>query len=157
MNRSGFTLVELLVAIAIIGILTTISTLQFSSYLRKGAIERQTRELYGDMVELRSKAAFEKQSRLLRLTSAGYSLYSTGNTTANPVAVVTFKVPITFNNGGNIRYDTKGILLREDRGSVCVAEENSAPVDSIVLSLTRIQLGKRDVGEACAENKVVAK
>ncbi len=158
MSERGFTLVEMLMVIAIIGILTTIGTFQFSSYQKKSAIDSQTRIMYGDLMELRNKALFEKSNRLFRLKSTtSYALYASEDGTATPLETKTLKMPITWNGTADIIFDTRGMLKDLSNKTICVVEENASPVDSIVVSATRIQLGKLDEGAACAANNVTAK
>lgn len=56
MKRNGFTLVELLLVIAIIGILVALSTAGFTGMVRKNRIENQTRRLYADILNARVMA-----------------------------------------------------------------------------------------------------
>jgi len=155
MNRSGFTLVEILVVIGIISLLLSIGTIQFSRYTLKYETESQIRKLYGDLLEIRSQALFEKKSRALSLAAASYSLYSSTDTTAPPVSTVTLKRPITNNGGADIVFDTRGMLAGSQ--TICVSGENDAAIDSIVVSMARVQMGKRKGGTACNADNIVFK
>lgn len=155
MNRSGFTLVEIMVVIGIISLLLSIGTIQFSRYTLKYETESQTRKLYSDLLEIRSRALFEKKSRAISLAAGSYSLYSSTDTTAPPVATVTLKRPITNNGGANIVFDTRGMLTGSQ--SICVSAENDAAIDSIVISMARVQMGKRKEGMVCNADNIIFK
>ena len=157
MNSRGFTLIELLIVIAIIGILAAIGTFQFSEYSKKSAIESQTRKLYSDMTEQRGKALFEKKPRRIKVTASTFSLYSSATLTSYPIAITTLKYPITSNNYTDIIFDTGGMLDGVSNQSICVTETNSASIDSIVVSETRIRLGKKKEGTNCAADNINAK
>ena len=163
MNVRGFTLIEVLIVIAIIGILSGIGTFQFAEYSIKTGIERQTQQLYTDMMEQRSKALFEKRSRGVRLTSSSFSLYSSATDAdprtfiGNPFASTTLRYPITSNNSfKDIIYNTGGMLDTVSNQSICVTETNSASIDSIIISETRIRLGKLK-GTTCDSDSIYAK
>lgn len=155
MNRAGFTLIELLVVMLIIGILLSVGTFQFNQFLRKSEAEGQTRKLYGDLMELRSQALFEKRSKTVKFTATAYSTYSSTVTATgvSPVYISTLKRPITRNNSSDIVFDSRGMLpnAASDNQTICVTEENDAAVDSIVVSMTRVQLGKRNGGCIAAD------
>jgi len=144
----GFTLIELIIVIALIAILSGIGTFQFTQYSRKSAIEKQTKTLYGDLMELRSKSIFEKKSRGLRLTATGYSIYSSATMTVNPVETKTLTVPITWNNSADIILNNRG-FVQATLSSVCTTNANSANVDSLVVSESRIRMGKLKEGTTC--------
>jgi prepilin-type N-terminal cleavage/methylation domain-containing protein len=156
MDQRGFTLVELLMAITVMAILLSIGTFQFNQQLRKSAVENQTRILYGDIVQLRSKALFEKRSRALRLSTTGYSLYSSGVMSVGPADTRVLKAPLTWSGATtDVTFDTSGTT--NDNKVICTNQINTAAVDSIVISTTRIRLGKLNQGAACAEANIVAK
>lgn len=159
MNRAGFTLVELIVVIGIISIILGISTFEFVQYSRKSETEGQTRKLYGDLMEFRSSALFEKRSKAVKFTATTYSLYSTTTTTVAPVDTRTIKRALTRNNSSDIVFDSRGMLPygATDNQTICVTEENDAAVDSIVVSATRIQLGKREGGAVCNAGNIIFK
>lgn len=153
MNRNGFSLIELLITIALITIMLSIATFQFSAFSKKSGVESQTRKLYGDLMELRSKAMFEKRSRGIKLSALSYSIYSSEVMTVNPIQVTALKTPI---NAEEIIFDTRG-MLQSAATSVCVSETNSAPVDSIAVSTTRIKLGKLKEGMGCISENIISK
>lgn len=148
LKSDGFTLIELIIVIALIAILSGIGTFQFTQYSRKSAIEKQTKTLYGDLMELRSKSIFEKRDRVLRLTPTGYSIYSSAETAVNPVETRTMPSPITWNNSGDILLNNQG-FVQATLSSVCATTANSANVDSIVVSPSRIRMGKLKEGTTC--------
>lgn len=156
MNRQGFTLIELLIVIAIMGILLSIGTFQFSSYSKKSSIESQTRLLYGDMMEMRSKAMYEKRNLGIRLAASSYKIYSSEVMTVNPIQTVNLNTPITYNNGTDIIYDSRGMLESADNTTICINSTNEASVDSIVVSMTRITIGKK-TGANCVHTGITSK
>jgi prepilin-type N-terminal cleavage/methylation domain-containing protein len=163
MTSRGFTLIEILIVIAVIGIITTIAGFQFSAYSKKSAIESQIRQMYTDMMEQRSRALFEKRNRGVRVTSTTFSLYSSASDDAtrvvigNPFSLTTLKYPVTSNNYTDIIFDTGGMLDNVSNQSICITATNSASIDSIIVSETRIRLGKLKEGTSCVATNINAK
>ena len=156
MNNRGFTLTEVLVVITLIGILSAIATFEFSKYTTKSSIENQTKLLYGDLMEYRIKALYEKRNWTFKIAAGGasYGIYSSAETSVAPVSTVTLKHPVTF-YATTIKFDSYGVIT--GIGSVCAAGENSAAVDSIVVSMSMVRIGKRKEGETCVADKIDAK
>jgi len=153
MNRNGFSLIELLITIALITIMLTIATFQFSAFSKKSGVESQTRKFYGDLMELRSKAMFGKRNMGIKLSALSYSIYSSEVMTVNPVQVTTLNAPI---NTAEILFDSRG-MLQSAANSICISEANDAAVDSIVISKTRIKLGKLKAGKGCISENIIYK
>lgn len=74
-KAAGFTLVELIVVIAISGILLSIVTLNFNSMNRKAKIEQIARELVADLNMARSESIFrgKRHSIVINSTATGYA------------------------------------------------------------------------------------
>ncbi len=155
MANRGFTLIEILVVVALIGTLLGIATLNFSQYVTKAGIANQTRLMYGDLMEYHTKALFEKKKWTFKFSSNLYGIYSSADTSVAPVATVTLKYPITYSNTGDIVYVSHGLASLGK--TICVAAENNAVVDSVVVSETRVQVGKKKPGMECTGDKIDAK
>lgn len=149
MNNRGFSLIELLTIIALIGILSALATFGFSQYSRKSRITNQTRALYGDLMEYRLKALYEKRNWSFKFSGTGYGIYSSVDTTVTPVSTVVLQYPIEFNTT-YVKFDSQG--LTNNSGTICVSSANDAVVDSVVISKTRIKLGKKEGTDCVADN-----
>lgn len=153
MNKRGFSLIELIVVIGLIGILLSLVTFGFSQYSKKSKMSSQTRLLYGDLMEYRSRALYEKKNWTFNFSSTRYGIYSSVTTTVPPVATVSFTYPVVF-NVTKIVFDSRG--MANDSGTVCISDTNEAVVDSVVISTTRVQIGKRKEGFSCASTNIYA-
>lgn len=154
MNNQGFSLIELLIAIALIGILSGLATFGFSQYTKKSGMVNQTRLLYGDLMEYRVKSIYEKKNWTFKMSAAGYGIYSSVDTTVSPFKSVVFKHPVE-QGVTTIKFDSRG--MTNNQGSVCIAGTNDAAVDAVVISTTRVQLGKKMEGEDCVAEKINAR
>ena len=156
MNMRGFTLVEIIVAIAVMGILMSIAMFNFNDYSRKANVESQTRKLYSDIMSLRGKGLYEKHEVALRLSTTKYSLYSS-TSMIGPYQETVLKSEIEWNSPTvtDIIFDTQG-LSNVDK-SICVKTSNNATVDSIIIFATMVKLGKLKDGENCGQTKIDAK
>lgn len=159
MNSRGFSLIELLTAIVLIGILSTLGTFAFIQYLKKTRITNQTRLLYGDLTEYRIKSVYEKKCWSFKISAAGYGIYSSMNTAVAPVRTVNLKYNLISDNDYDIIFDTQGIVHFsndynnfDQNKSACISNANDAVVDSVVISTTRVQIGKKTGVDCVAAN-----
>jgi prepilin-type N-terminal cleavage/methylation domain-containing protein len=152
MGRNGFSLLELICVLAIIGILLGLSTLKFNEYCRKCDMESQTQQIFADLMTLRATALCEKRHLAVKFTSTTFAIYSSNNVTVAPVRkrilnhpLKTTSLKLVFNERG----------LAETNSSICIDGDNPAYCDSLVVFTTRIQTGKRKAGRDCLSEHIV--
>jgi len=150
----GFALTELIVVVAIIGILLTIGTLNFHSWNVRSQIERETRELYTDINRLRLDAIHTKKQQSIMLEPNQYVLknYSTENENKFAGRVLATK-PVKYRlskpaadfSGTYFLFDIRGFV---DIGATIVVNPtgSGASYDCIVLSTGRTNMGKMNGG-----------
>lgn len=150
MSRKGFSVVEILVVLTITGIILAVGTLQFNAFLTKGDIERQTRELYADLMSIRTDAFTQQKSKIVKMTPTAFTFYSS-NLAGGGTVVKKLSKPVTWT--GKTSSDTERMIVFNEQGtfdlvnngniSICVQPTvESVQVDSIVVFSTRIHLGK---------------
>jgi len=170
-SHHGFTLIEIMIVIALIGILLSTGTLQFSDYIRKGAIERQTQELYSDLMLTRTLAVTQRTPMRVIVSPTVFTFVSSslgGGVSSGSVTRVLSK-PITWTGKGSstekqISFDERGIFnideIDEDKRKTTICVEpsfESAQYDSIVVLSTMIYLGKVAFGGECKSDNVTVK
>ena len=173
MNLRGFALTELIVVIAIIGILVAVVSLDFNSWQKKANIDAQTKELNSDLSDLRLRAIQTKRNHMaiVQANNITFCSYTTEepvnrtNCTANPPVPAqhgayfskNLKYAITFS--GDIGVNSRGLLndffpavsggTFNSRQTIIVTPSGTgASVDCLVVSDTRINMGKYD-GTKC--------
>ncbi len=150
MNNSGFSLIEILVTLTIVGIILATGSLQFNSYVTKGAIERQTRELYAEFMAIRTAAITQQKTKIVKMTPTAFTFYSSISGGGGTV-VKNLSKPITWT--GKALSETEMMIIFNEQGafdlanngniSICVKPTvENAQVDSIVVFSTRVHLGK---------------
>lgn len=162
MNRRGFTLIEVIVVTGLIGILLSIATLQFGDYLRKGAIERQAKEMYADVMATRTAAVTQRSPKGVTITPTTITFVDggSGNSTRTLTKPVTWAGKSSGDSGMLILFDERGTFDIANDGNTAICIEPSmasARYDSIVIYPTRIQLGKVTFGGECTSANVAIK
>ena len=156
-SSRGFTLTEILIVIALMGILLALSTFGFSQYQRKAKMEEQMRTLYADLMEARSKALYEKTPRTVKVQANSYAVYPASDATGTPELTRDLKYSVESSVTTDNVFSAQGILQNVSAKSVCISESNQLSVDAVVISETMISIGKRTNGAACASANITTK
>ena len=156
MRQDGFTLIEMLIVIAIISVLLSIATLSFNSMTRKSAVEGQTKMISADLMGVRSQALYEKRGRTVVVTTAQFTVYSSIGVGTTPLLVKALQVPVS---PASLRMDFDqwgGATLNSDStvtdASICAGANTDAALDSVVISRSSIQTGKLNSAECASAN-----
>jgi len=173
MKRDGFTLVEILTVIAIIGIVAGMAVISFRGMVRRYNVESQIKELYSDLVNTRVMAMSTKRTHFVDIKSGQYSAYVDTNTTnpnqdgdgilqeATDVRLAgypkTFKFPLSWGGGSTtIEFSPKG-LANNIPNTFCVFSNINPAYDCIVVSPTRIILGRLKNQGSCSSGNCETK
>ncbi len=155
MTQRGFSLIELIVVIAIIATLLAIATLQFNQYTTKSTIEKEVRAMYADLMKARSEALMQKVNRSVVFTASQYSIFPTTDGSGTAIEIGALQVPVTF--PATFSFDSRGLACEigaspTEQGTpwaqgterlICVVPSgNPAAIDGILITTTSIQMGK---------------
>lgn len=160
MNCRGFSMIELLVVLAIVAILGTLATMNWNRMSIKTTVEGQVRTVHADLMRIRLEALYGKRERRVEFSGTAFKVYSTNVATTAPVEGRTFKYPFTATRS-DFTFNTSGMASGSE-GSVCVdpfgtlTQKSDAAVDSLVISEGRITLGKR-TGGSCVSDDITKK
>lgn len=156
MNKKGFTLIELVFVILILGVLLAIAGISGRVMLNKYRVESQTNEMYVDLMSARARAMQRSRMHFVELTATRYTVYEDtntgpdGNETLEPALdtqVVRKDInplyAIAWNNGAvPITFDTRGLISPERSVWVSSASDFGSAYSCIVISATRILMGE---------------
>ena len=169
-SESGFSLIELLIVISIMGILLSIVSINFKQWMVKNRVEAQVRQMVSDFSELRTKAFTTKQRHSITIFQSRYVFESyssegedkcTGGTPVpGKTSDVDFKLKKTSDyftgscanvGGDTFEIDGRGMLVGTT-GTIYLDYDNASPVvDCFRISTLRINPGKKN-GSSCDDN-----
>lgn len=154
-GREGFTLVEILVAVVILGILATMAVTSFLGLSEKYEVETETKQLYADLMDARGRAMQRNRFHFVRITANGYATYDDGSPSPdgdgiynsgldNQVANVTVQHTINtvLSGGPNFAFNRNGIA--SDTGRIWFSSTANPDYDCITIRETRTKMGKYD-------------
>ncbi|HEX8042296.1 GspH/FimT family pseudopilin [Candidatus Deferrimicrobium sp.] len=162
-GRYGFTLVEIMITIAILGILVVLAVGNFEGMNEKYKVEAETKQFYADIMDARGRAMQRNRWFFVRITTTGYGYITyedsspppDGNgsldTTADTlVTSVTVRHAISTNppGGNDFGFNRNGIA--NDNGTIFFASNAHPDYDCITINPTRIKMGQY-VGGGCVE------
>ncbi len=158
-DESAFSIIELLVVVAILGTLLSIGTLNFHQWQVKSNIDKETRELYTDLNTARLNAIHTKKRHSVVLNTSDYILknYSSENEDtlagrALQTRAVKYQLSTPTASLSNFHYefDVRGFLANGLGGTIVVNPiQSGAAVDCIVISVGRVNMGKMTNATTC--------
>lgn len=166
MNSRGFSLVELVIVIALIGIVLAISTLDFSTMMRKGQIDKQAREIHSDLVSLRIEAMQKKQrsAAFLGPKQIVFKRYSSNaeNILTGGTTMLTKSLPNEIRRlsdmstpldvaADRVEYDTRGFTNNDITLVILPVTINSGD-NCILVTTARTNLGRMTDASTCTAN-----
>ena len=150
MNKAGFTIIELLVVITIIGILFAIAIPAYNRWTVKYSVENDVKQMYSFLQKFREKAFAEKKEYVIQFPSASLSGKNlqvlNGATVEDEIKLNTvFKFSGATNN---ITISRRGVF---NQNSIYSLKYNFHPQFScLVISRLRVRMGKwNDVSGDC--------
>lgn len=173
MGNRGITLIELIIVIAIIGILVIALGFSFQGWVEGYRVESQIKEMYVDLMNTRARAM--QRNRLHRIDFPSVTEYrileDTNEDGVPDTALPTFPKTVQYDlsrAGGaitslTIDFDTRGIIKPTTTfgTTLCMSTTTNPDYDCIVISRTRINMGKLITsipnGGACNSSNCVAK
>ncbi len=163
-NRLGFTLLEMMIVLAILGIVVIIAVSDFRGLNEKYRVEAETKALYADLMDARARAMQRNRAQFVRQTSAGYVIYDDSFTAPDGNGVLdnsadTLVRSVTVSHGISSTLPGPTLALSFNRngipsatGMVRLASDARPDYDCITIRETRIKMGEYNAATAtCVE------
>lgn len=158
-GRGGFTIVEIMIALAILGILVVLAVGDFRGMNEKYKVEAETKQMYADLMDVRGRAMQRNRWFFVRVDPTGYATYEDGplpdgdaarNGNDNLVTNVTVRHAIANDlaGGGSFGFNRNGIA--NDNGTIRFVSAALPDYDCITILSTRIKMGQY-AGGVCVE------
>ena len=156
-NKNGVTLIELVVAVAVIGILVLALGFSFEGWMGRYKAESQIKELYSDLMNAKVTAMQRNRTSFVSLTTTRYTVYEDTNPapdgdgllqTASDRRILRKDLeansPITWSGAAQIEFNKKGIANSDK--TICSSKDADADYDCIEISALKINTGKLTTG-----------
>ncbi|WP_168205943.1 Tfp pilus assembly protein FimT/FimU [Geobacter sp. FeAm09] len=154
MSRAGFSLIELIVTMAIIGILLSVATLNFTAMQRKARIESETRQIFADLNDARLNAIYLKRNYRVTFQPGSYVMknYTSDNeatTAGKTLFTKTVPYQLSLSNGGSIanavaEFDKRGLATDQTTLNIFYVNpaKSGAIIDCIVIGVAKTNMGQ---------------
>jgi len=167
-GRGGFTLLEIMIVIAILGILAVIGVTNFRGLNEKYKVEAETKQFYADVMDARGRAMQRNRMFFVRFSGTGpnYTGYSTYEDTNTPpdgngnlentidtrVASVSVAHTFTSTTAGGFDFNRNGIASVAT-GNILFSSTAKPDYDCITILPTRIKMGQFNAGTGMCDEK----
>ncbi len=158
MHNKGVSAMELIIVIAVIGILFVGLGVSYQNWMGKYRVEKAVKELYSDLMHARVLAMEKNRKHYAVLNSDSYSIMedtndddvaNAGDATLKPFPKK-IEYGLNWNNSGNKIYFDKRGLLTPNR-TLRFTSTSDPDYDCMKISRTRILMGHYLNGECVAE------
>lgn len=155
MDNRGFSLIELLIVIVIIGILGLALGTSFQGSIASGRTEAEIKELYADLMNARAQAMQSDRTYFASLAANTYQLIEDtdqdGIMDAAPEDTPLFSTAKLFQYGltagtGTITFNSRGIVTALGTIQFDITNAGAVDYDCIELTQTRIKMGRMNGG-----------
>jgi type IV fimbrial biogenesis protein FimT len=160
-TRGGFTLVEIMIALAIVGIVVMLATSTFQGMMEKYRVEGETKQMFADLMDARGRAMQRNRVFHVQITSNGYKTFEDTNPppdgdsdlTGSDTQVASEPVKhVIIPTGGlsDFRFNRNGIASAT--GTIHLTSTAQPDYDCITVQATRIKMGQYNATDnTCAE------
>jgi len=176
-KNKGFSLIEVLLVVALVGILAALAAASLSNLVKKNRVENQIRRIYSDLMNARVMAMNRNITHFVVFAGSSYTVWEDTDGSETPDAAPTDTqrlkrssvdtTPMTYSNttgapsdsaisqsaGGWVAFNSRGIARTAiaPNGTIWITVAGVNPTrDCISITPTQLRLGKLN-GGACNE------
>lgn len=156
---SGFTMVEVMIAVAIIGLLVVLLADAYQAWAERYRVENDVKEMFADLMDARASAMQKKRVHFVTMTATGYRIYEDTNPAPDGDGVLTTATDNFVRTGAPrssiVSYPAAMSFFRDgtvsiDNGYIRLSSPVTADYDCIHLGKTRVKIGRFN-GATCVE------
>ncbi len=169
---NGFSLIELLVVVALASAMAGIGVASFAGLSKKYDVDNQTRRIHADLSNVKIMAMSKGRTHFVALNANGYTAYDDndpGPDGDGALAVGTDAAvlqssqtlglnaaskqffPIAWNGDASIGFNPRGLRTNANPVTVCIFSDVTPRYDCVNVASARITLGKLTVQGVCSE------